>query len=436
MKYLAFQLAVWMAIALPGAIAAAEAPLTLAEAQRLAVERSRQLAGRNAAVSAAREMGHAAGQLPDPVLRLGIDNLPIEGPDQFNLTRDFMTMSRVGVMQEFTRSEKRRLRGERFEREAEKILAEKSAVVGSIQRDTALAWLDGYYSEALAAVIAEQMAEIRREIVAVEGAYRAGRGSQADVFAAHGAQVALELQASELERRIRTARIKLARWIGDAAEAPLAGKPTIDIVRLDAGALHAQIADHPEIAVLSRQEEIATTEARIAQAEKKADWSVELAYQKRGSSYADMISVGVSIPLQWDRKNRQDRELASKLATVEQTRAERDEALRAHVGEVRAMLAEWENGLKRLARYERELIPFASERTKAALAAYQGGKASLTDLLLARRDAIDIRMQAVQLEADIARLWGQLNFLSPDGAGSTHASNPAPSGANRNKEPK
>ena len=169
-------------------------------------------------------MAHAAGQLPDPVLRLGIDNLPIEGPDQFNLTRDFMTMSRVGVMQEFTRSEKRRLRVERFEREADKTLAEKVAAVASIQRNTALAWLDAHYSEALAVVIAEQMAEIRREIVAVEAAYRAGRGSQADVFAAHGAQVRWELQASEFERRIRAARINLARWIGERADAPLAAE--------------------------------------------------------------------------------------------------------------------------------------------------------------------------------------------------------------------
>ena len=149
-----------------------------------------------------------------------------------------------------------------------------------------------------------------------------------------------------------------------------------------------------------------------------------------------MISVGVSIPLQWDQKNRQDREFAAKLALAERARAEHEEALRAHVGEVRAMIAEWENGRDRLARYERDLVPLARERTKAALAAYQGGKANLSDLLLARRNEIEIRMQAVQLESDIARLWGQLNFLIPDGAGATHASGPAQPSANRGKEPR
>jgi outer membrane protein TolC len=392
----------------------AGAPLTLSEAQRRAVERSRQLAAQDSAVAASREMSVAAGQLPDPALRLGLDNLPINGPDQFSVTRDFMTMRRVGVMQEFTREEKRQLRGERFEREADKSLAEKAATFAMIQRDTALAWLDRYYAETTAAVIAEQAREVKLEIVAAEGAYRGGRGNQADVFAAHSALVALEDRASELDRRIRTAKTGLARWIGEGADAPLAGRPAIDSVRLDTRALEAQLAHDPQIAVYSRQEEIASTEVRLARANKKSDWSLEVAYQQRGPSFSNMVSIGVSIPLQWDQKNRQEREIAAKLAMAEQARAQREEALRARIGEVRAMLTEWENGRERLARYERELVPLANERTQAALTAYVGGKSNLTDLLLARRNEIDVRMMAVQLEMETARLWAQLNFLFPE----------------------
>src|SRR5438128_1439803 len=80
---------------------------SLQDAQRRALERSRQLAAQDFAVTASREMAVAAGQLPDPVLKLGVDNLPISGSDQFSLTRDFMTMRRIGVMQELTRGEKR-----------------------------------------------------------------------------------------------------------------------------------------------------------------------------------------------------------------------------------------------------------------------------------------------------------------------------------------
>src|SRR5436309_16043872 len=93
-----------VAIALATLSAHAQA-LSLEEAQRRAVDRSLQLAAQDSAVRASREMAVAAGQLPDPVVKAGIDNLPVNGADQFSVSRDFMTMRRIGVMQELTRGE-------------------------------------------------------------------------------------------------------------------------------------------------------------------------------------------------------------------------------------------------------------------------------------------------------------------------------------------
>jgi outer membrane protein TolC len=395
--------------------------LTLADAQRRAIERSRQLAAQDFSVAASREMGVAAGQLPDPVLKLGIDNLPANGPDRFSVSNDFMTMRRVGVMQEITRSDKRRLRADRYEREAQKKLAEKDVTAAAIERDTALAWLDAYYAQAMAAVVDEQGEQARLEVQAAEGSYRSGRGNQADIFAARGALAAFDDRRSEVARRVRNAKALLARWIGDASEMPLAGKPDIDIIRLDPATLDSQLDHHPQIAVLHRQEELAQTEARLAEANEKPDWSVELAYQQRGPAYSNMVSIGVSIPFQWDRKNRQDRELSARLAMVEQAKAEREEMLRSHAAEVRMMINEWENDRERLARYQRELIPLANDRTLAAITAYRGGKSSLVEVLAARRNVIDVRIQALQLETEAARLWAQINFLFPSGSTAGHA---------------
>lgn len=403
-------------------VGGAQSALTLADAQRLAAERSRQLAAQDSAVLAAREMAVAAGQLPDPTLKIGVDNLPVDGPDRFSVTRDFMTMRRIGVMQEFTRAEKRQLRAERFERKAERSLAEKSASLAMLQRDTALAWLDRHYAEAMASVIAEQIKAARLEIEAAESAYRGGRGNQADILAARSSVVSLEDRASQIGRRIRTAQTALTRWIGEAAELPLAGKPDIDAIGLNPRELETELSRHPRIAALTKQIDIAATEARLAQANKKSDWSVELMYSQRGSAFSNMVFVGVSVPLQWDQKNRQQREVAAKLAMTVQAEAQRDEALRAHIGEIRAQIEEWENSRERRARHERELLPLARKRTQAVLAAYRGGKAGLTDALAARRNEIEVRMQILQLELEAARLWAQLNFLIP-GEHTTKAAN-------------
>lgn len=399
---------------------AAETPLTLAEAQQRAVERSRMLAAKDYAAQSSREMSVAAGQLPDPVLKLGIDNVPINGQDRFSLTQDFMTMRRVGVMQELTRSDKRRLRAERFEREAEKAIAEKAATTATIERETALAWLDRFYAEAMSTALAEQIDQAKLEIQAAESSYRASRGSQADIFSSRSALAALEDKASDINRRIGNAKIALARWIGDAAQQPLGDKPAVDTIRLDEATLDTQLNHHPELAVLARQQDIAVSEANLARANKKADWSVEVAVQKRGPGYSDMLSIGLSVPLQWDQKNRQNRELSSKLAQVEQARAEREDTLLAHVAEVRAMFNEWHTNRQRQIRYEKELTPLANSRTTATVAAYRGGKAALADVLAARRSEIDVRLQALQLAQETDRLWAQLNFLFPQNGGPGH----------------
>src|SRR5450759_809999 len=144
--------------------AMAQSPLTLADAQRQAVERSRMLVAQDSAVIASREMAVSAAQLPDPVAKLGINNLPVNGEDRFSLTRDFMTMRSVGLMQELTRAEKRAARAARFEREADKSLADKSVTIAAIQRDTAIAWLDRYYAEAMSTVVSEQSRAAAAEI--------------------------------------------------------------------------------------------------------------------------------------------------------------------------------------------------------------------------------------------------------------------------------
>ena len=401
---------------------ASEPPLTLASALQLATGRSRLLTAQDMAVNASREMAVAAGQLPDPVLKFGIDNLPINGTDKFSLGNDFMTMRRVGVMQEITRDDKRQSRAERYLRSAEKSTAEKLVAVAQVQRDTALAWLDRYYAEQVSAVVAEQVAQAGLEIEAADAAYRSGRGSQADVFTARSALAAADDRHSEAKLRVRNTKAMLARWTGGSLDTPLAAMPAMDMtpIRSNPAEFDVQLAHHPQIAVLTKQVEIAQAEAKLTQANKNTDWSVEVAYQQRGAAYANMISIGLSLPLQWDQKNRQDRELSSKLAMVEQAMAERDETLRMHQLETRNLVDEWENNRTRIARFERELIPLSAQRTEATMAAYRGGKTSLSDLLAARRNEIDVRIQALQLQADTARLWAQLNFLIPTDGNDLH----------------
>jgi outer membrane protein TolC len=388
-------------------------PLSLREAQRLAASRSQQLVAQDAAASAAREMAAGAGQLPDPVLRFGVNNLPINGPDRFSLTRDFMTMRSVGVMQEFTRDGKRKARTAKFEREVEAAQAARQLALSNLERDTAVAWLDRFYQERLRELLVTQRDETQLQIDAADAAYRGGRGSQADLFAARSAVARIEDRVALAERQVETAKTQLARWIGTEGGRVLAPPPLLNTVRLQASNLETQITRHPQIELLLKKEAMAQADADLAQAAKQSDISVELTYSQRGPAFSNMVSVNVSMPLQWDKKNRQDRELGARLAIVDQMRAEREEAIRARVAEAQAMLQEWRSNHDRLGRYDASLLPLTGERTRAALAAYRGATGTLAAVLDARRSEIDMRMERLLLEMDTSRLWAKINSLAP-----------------------
>lgn len=396
-----------------GLDAHAQQALTLEQALRLAQERSRQLMAQDAGAAASRQMAVAAGQLPDPVLKTGLNSLPSSGPDRFSLTRDSFTMATVGVMQEFTRAEKRTARAGRFEREAEVAEAGRAVALANLRRDTAMAWLDRLYQERMRDVLQTQRAEAGLQIEAAEAAYRGGRGTQTDVFAARSAVAQIEDRIRQTDRQIATAKTKLARWVGDDASQALGAPPSLATARLDAANLEAELSHHPQIALMVRQEALARAEANVAQTNKRADWSVELTYAQRSSAYSNMVSVNLSIPLQWDQKNRQDREVSAKLAMAEQMTAQREEATREHVAETRTWLQEWQSNRDRLTHYDDALIPLASERTRAAIAAYRGGGGLLSAVLEARRMEIDTRMDRLRLEMETAGLWAQLNYLIP-----------------------
>lgn len=415
----AIRLGRWHAFAVILALTAfgaqADNVLDFDQALRLAQERSRQLPAQDAAATAAREMAVAAGQLPDPTLKAGINNLPINGSDQFSLSRDFMTMRSLGVAQEFTREGKRQARAARFDREAEAAQAGSALALANLQRDTAVAWLDRYYQERIREVLLGLRDEARLQVDSTEAAYRGGKGAQADVFAARTAVAQIDDRLAQAERQIATAKVQLARWVGDAASQPLGASPAIEAVRLKAADFETQLVHHPQIAVMVKQEAMADADVQLARANKKADWSAELMFNQRGPAYSNMVSVNLSIPLQWDQKNRQDRELAAKLATAEQVRAQREDASREHVAEAQAMLQEWQSNRERLIRYDASLLPLAADRTRAALAGYRGGTVNLSAVLDARRAEIDTRLERLRLDLETARLWAQLNYLIPAG---------------------
>lgn len=406
----------WRVLVLAGLcpwwVAAAPPALTVDDAMALAAARSMALPAQSAAAQAARERAVAAAQRPDPVLRIGLDNVPVEGSARHLLTREPTTARSIGLVQALPDEAKRRARALGFNQAAALADVRRAAALSTLRREAALAWWAVHTQTRRLAVLAAQRDEATRLVQATEAAYRAGRGGQADVFTARAAPARLDERRLLVAQQLADARSLLGRWIGDDAQRPLAEAPPLDDPSVDRHDLASVASVDPDVQTASAREALARAAAQLAQEERRADWSVDLRFAQRGPRYDNMVTIGLSLPLRWDLANRQDRELAARQAEALQAEAETEELRRERLAQIARWHQGWHSGLARLALVDDQLLPLAAARTQAALAAYRAGNGPLQAVLDARQAALALQLERLQIEADTASDAIRLTTLS------------------------
>jgi len=350
-----------------------------------------------ARVDAAQHAARAAGRLPDPKLLLGIDNLPIEGPDRFSFSRDSMTMQRIGFMQDFPNHAKR---------SAENALAQGSVAVAESElrlarleavQQVASAWIARRTVEQQLARLDELRNETRLLEEVLHSGVASGRNSLIEVVAFQQEVAALAERREALESRREQAIGLLRRWIGAAADEPLAGE--VPNFAIDRAALVRNISHHPELTALDAKAAVVDSEVAEARASRRPDSAVELAYQRRAPNYSNMVSIQLSVDLPIFPGSRQIPRISGKLAERRALDAAREADFREHQQMLEADLSELERLRKAVERQRQAVIPLAEQKVALLQSAYAANKASLADLIGARRERIEAEATLLELEA-------------------------------------
>ncbi|MBT9590808.1 MAG: TolC family protein [Thiobacillus sp.] len=383
-------------------------PLSFDHALALAVRGTPALRAEAAQVDAARQTAIPTGELPDPKLVLGIDNLPIEGPDRFSLTRDGMTMQRIGLMQEFPNGAKRGARVAAAQGRIAQAEAQARITRLAVLRETALAWIARDAVERQLARIDALDSENRLFDAAVRARLAGGKGSALDAVAPRQEAAMIDARRDELTARRQQAIAALKRWIGPRAEAPLTGAvPDWPIAH---ATLEHALHGHPELAIFDPRGRVLDAEVAEAKAEKQPDWALELAYQKRGAQFGDMAMMQVSFDLPVFAASRQDPKIAARLAERAGLDAEREAVLREHAAMLETDFAEYQRLASAVKRQREVLLPLAGEKVDLALAGWRGGKGELADLVMARRERIDAELMAIALEGERRQMAARLHY--------------------------
>ena len=379
------------------------APLTLDEALQLATQRSEAARAARASASSASEVSRAAGQLPDPVLGVSLENVPVTGPDRFRTTREEMTMKRIGISQEWISAQKRSLRIAAATAMAARETASIAVANADARFQAAMAYVDAYYaSEALKLTVSNE-SHAREAMETARARLSSGSGGAQDVLALSSAQGMAEDESADLRQQLASLNISLLRWIGrppGELAAPLLPKLAGEQAFVDA---------YPAVVAKRRDVEVARQEAAVAASNRKPNWTWQVAYGQR-TGFSDMATVGVSIPLPVAPGSRQDRDTASKLALVEKAEADLAEATRVAQAEYRQLASEEHHHVHRIERYESTVLAPTVQRTAAATAAYRSNQASLAMVFEARHAELEARRRLLNMRRELTRMRAQLAF--------------------------
>jgi len=387
---------------LPAALAAA-APLSLDQALDLAVQRSEASRAARADLASASEAARAAGQLPDPVLRAGIDNLPVTGGDRLSTTRDFQTMKRIGISQEWLSRDKRAARQAVAEAAVSREATQAQMADAEARLQTALAYLDAYFASEAVKLTTLTEHHVHEELEAARARLAASTGGSPEVLALTATRGTAEDETAEVRQQQSAAKVALQRWVGVPVD-ELAALPA-----LPTPTEQAYVASSPAVLAMQRDIEVARQSVAVAASERKSNWTWELSYGQR-TGYSDMVSFGVSIPLQIAPAARQDRETAAKRALVEKAEAALAEATRTATAEYNALASDAQRLQERVERYRSGVVTPTRQRTAAATAAYRSNQTMLVSVFEARHMEVDVQRKLLNLQRDLAKVQAQLAF--------------------------
>lgn len=363
------------------------------------------------------ERAASAGALPDPKLRVELEDITKMGEQRPTLLPGRVGKARYQVMQEVPWFGKRDLQREVAELEAEAARGRADGTWAEISSRIKAGYAQYYLihqNERLTREILDLMTRLER---VAQVRYASGLAAQSDAIRA---QVELtnmrnELIALESERRMAEARLNML--LGRPANARFAPPQQLRAlpapVKLDYGALLDRVR--------GRNPQLLADDARV----RSADKSRELTYKNRypdfalgfapvqyGSSVKEWeVMLELNIPIQQSARRAQERE-AEAMASA--ARARKDATANQVLAELTENLASLEAARRTEMTITNSLLPQAELTYQAALASYENGKVDFATLLdaqrqirIAKQNQIKAQTDAQTRLAEIERLVGE-----------------------------
>ena len=357
-----------------------------------------------------REQGIADATLPDPKIKFGASNVPI---DSWALDDESMTSVVVGIGQQFSRGDTLNLMKQKANQQAD--ASELSAQLRSldIARNVCRLWLQlGYLNIALDNL--NQRLSFQQQLVKNnETNYSLGKKAAQDVLSVE-LQVTQTQESIDANKQLRAQVVsQLSEWFGvewmSSSDPSLASnvvqwprlQPVFEHVK--PGDNHALFMQHPLIKQAEKAIAVQETDVSLQQQRYKPQFGVEVSYGHRdgklmdGSNAPDVASAFVTFDVPIFTDNKQDRSVNAAKYKLGSAKLERDLLLQKINAQVNQQLTILQGLDQRITRYRDQFIPQSHSHLAAVTRAYDSSTASFKDLVSANLDHLSLELNYQKL---------------------------------------
>jgi cobalt-zinc-cadmium efflux system outer membrane protein len=376
--------------------------LTLAEARRVALERSWPLLAARADLELAEAQQIGARAWPNPQLSASLQKVETGAlPSGSATSRD--TTTALSQLVELGGKRGDRIRSARAE----------AAATGKRLEFTRTR-LDADVVKAYAAALAAQesvrierlsAASLARSAGIAEDRFKAGEISDAEREQVGIAAGRFEAEVRTAEAGAVQARVALQLLLGtprpDGAvhlADDLERLSALVPARPDAAAPAAAVEDRPDVRAAAAEVERAQADLSLQKALRMPDPTLLAQYESDLPDHPHTVGFAVSLPLPLFYRNRG----GIRAAETARDSARRDlhQAEARAWGEIATASTAWDAALDRRRRVHGDLLPRAEKVEQMVAFAYQNGAASLLELLEAERNLNELRLAAVATDAE------------------------------------
>ncbi len=390
--------------------------LSLAQAESMALSIDPGTKRFQSLAKSLQEKSVADGQLPDPKLRFGLMNFPV---DTFNRDQEPMTQIQLGVQQMFPRGDSLHIKAQRSLVDARAHQYRSQNREWMLKKQVRQSWLELYYWLRAEELVKENRKLFEQLVEVTQFYYGSGRRNQQDVIRAQLELSRLDDKLIDIKTRQEKAGAELAVLVGRQADAiSLPAELPVLAEDFDIIDLQDRLDVHPKMLVARSQVEVGQQNVALAREAYKPGWMLGVNYGLRdgqnpnGSDRADFFSVGVTVDVPLFKEKRQDRRLKAsqhKLGASKQMQDQRYLELRQMLDK---QYAEWKRLHERHLFYQATLIPQAEQNSEASLSAYQNDRTDFPALMRARITELDTHLKAIRINVNRVKAQARVLYIS------------------------